>query len=314
MKNIICWLSLVDNALHNALPVSDLPPLEASVENILKCQVSEGGFIQRPGNEFRPDVTAWSVIALSGERLYNDINEKACRHLAQKQLPDGRVPIYDGCDEAYWPTPLAILAWKRTGGFKTDIDRAVKFLLETWGLNFPREKDSPLGHDSSIRGWSWDEKTHSWIEPTSMSILALKAVSFAGHDRVKEAVRMILNRQLPSGGWNYGNTTVFDRELLPMPEYTGLALCALSGFVQKTAVEKSIEYARQQLPNLRTPLSFCWCCFGLSTWSFSMKNVQERVLEILSLQNKYGPYDTTLLAQLVIEYKTNGDFLKMIMS
>ena len=65
-----------------------------------------------------------------------------------------------------------------------------------------------------------------------MGILALKAVGFAGHDRVKEAVRMILNRQLPSGGWNYGNTTVFKRELLPMPEHTGQALCALSGFVQ----------------------------------------------------------------------------------
>ena len=31
--------------------------------------------------------------------------------LSQKQLSDGRVPIYDGCNEAYWPTPLAILAW-----------------------------------------------------------------------------------------------------------------------------------------------------------------------------------------------------------
>jgi hypothetical protein len=125
---------------------------------------------------------------------------------------------------------------------------------------------------------------------------------------------MILDRQLPSGGWNYGNTTVFNRELLPMPEHTGQALCALSGFVQKTAVEKSIEYAQQQLPNLHTPLSFCWCCFGLSAWSINLNNIRERVLEILSLQNKYGAYDTTLLAQLAIAYKTNGDFLRMIMS
>jgi hypothetical protein len=288
--------------------------IETCIENILNRQMSEGGFAQRAGDGFRPDATAWSVLALSGDRLYNDIIEKACRHLSQKQLSDGRVPIYDGCEEACWPTPLAILAWKRAGGFKKEIDLAVKFLLETWGINFPKKEDSPLGHDTSIRGWPWDEKTHSWIEPTSMGILALKAVGFAGHDRVKEAVRMILDRQLPSGGWNYGNTTVFNRELLPMPEHTGQALCALSGFVQYAEVGKSIEYAQQQLPNLHSPLSFCWCCFGLNAWSINLNNIRERVLEILSLQNKYGAYDTTLLAQLVITCKTNGDFLKMIMS
>ncbi len=288
--------------------------LKTCIENILNRQVSEGGFAQRAGDGFRPDATAWSVLALSGESIYNDIIEKACRYLSQKQQSDGRVPIYDGCDEAYWPTPLAILAWKRTGGFKKEIEHAVKFLLETWGINFPRKEDSPLGHDTSIRGWPWGEKAHSWIEPTCMGILALKAAGFAGHDRVKEAVRMILDRQLPSGGWNYGNTTVFNRELLPMPEHTGQALCALSGFVQQSEVGKSIEYAQQQLPNLHTPLSFCWCCFGLNAWPINLNNIRDRVLEILSLQNKYGLYDTTLLAQLVIAYKTNGEFLKMIMS
>ena len=54
--------------------------------------------------------------------------------------------------------------------------------------------------------------------------------------------------------------------------------------------------------------------FGLSGLVHQQNNVRERVLEILSLQNKYGAYDTTLLAQLVIAYKTNGDFLRMIMS
>ena len=85
--------------------------LETCIENILNRQVSEGGFAQRAGDGFRPDATAWSVLALSEEERYRDVVEKACRPLSQKQLSDGRVPIYDGCNEAYWPTPLAILAW-----------------------------------------------------------------------------------------------------------------------------------------------------------------------------------------------------------
>jgi hypothetical protein len=44
MKDIICWLNLVDKALHNALPVSNLPPyivpyteLEFYIPDALQC-------------------------------------------------------------------------------------------------------------------------------------------------------------------------------------------------------------------------------------------------------------------------------------
>ena len=90
--------------------------IETCIDKILSRQVSAGGFTQRPDGDFRPDATAWSILALSGESAYNDIIVKACRHLAQKQLSDGRVPIYDGCDDVYWPIPLAILAWEKANG------------------------------------------------------------------------------------------------------------------------------------------------------------------------------------------------------
>ena len=99
-----------------------------------------------------------------------------------------------------------------------------------------------------------------------------------------------------------------------MPEHTGQALCALSGYVQVDQVRKSIDYAKDQLSKLRTPLSLCWCIFGLSAWYVDLNDVRERILKCLSLQERFGAYDTTLLAQLVIAYKTNGNFLKVIMS
>jgi len=288
--------------------------IETCIEEIVSRQATEGGFVQRRDGIPRPDATAWSVLALAGDNRYRDIIEKACHWLTQMQLPDGRVPIFDGCSDSYWPTSLAVLAWKKSGGFEKEIDQAVKFLLENWGIHFPKEKDAPWGHDTSIRGWPWMANMHSWIEPTAMAIIALKALGFAGQDRVREAVRMILDRQLPSGGWNYGNTTMFNRELQPMPEYTGQALCALSGFVQQDKVEKSIEYARRQLIWLHTPLSLCWCYCGLRAWGIDINNLQERVLESLSLQSKYGPYDTTLLAQLAVTYRANGDLLDFVMT
>jgi len=288
--------------------------LKTSIEKILSRQTAEGGFVQRQGGISRPDATAWSILSLAGERCYREIIEKACRWLAQKQLVDGRVPISDGCRESCWPTSLAVLAWKKSGGFEKEIKQAKRFLLENRGRHFPKEKNSPIGHDTSIRGWSWMANMHSWIEPTSMAIISLKAVGFTEQAHVREAVSMILDRQLPSGGWNYGNTAVYNKELYPMPEYTGQALCALSGFVLQHEVEKSIEYARLQVIGLQTPLSLCWCCCGLRAWGIDTNNFQKHILHSLSLQDKYGPYNTTLLAQLVVTYHTNGDFLGFLLT
>jgi hypothetical protein len=75
--------------------------------------------------------------------------------------------------------------------------------------------------------------THSWIEPTALGVIALKAAGHERHERVQEAIRMILDRQLPHGGWNYGNTFVFGRELRPMPESSGAALAGLAGQVER---------------------------------------------------------------------------------
>jgi hypothetical protein len=67
-------------------------------------------------------------------------------------------------------------------------------------------------------------------------VIALKATGHLQHDRVREGIRMMLDRQLPHGGWNYGNSVVFGRELRPMPESTGAALTGLAGQVEVEVV------------------------------------------------------------------------------
>ncbi|MCA9481876.1 MAG: hypothetical protein KC545_16145, partial [Nitrospira sp.] len=62
---------------------------------------------------------------------------------------------------------------------------------------------------------------------------------------------MLIDRQLPHGGWNSGNTLVFGKELLPLPECTGIALQALAGNTERPLVEHSLSYLLDQLPHLR---------------------------------------------------------------
>jgi hypothetical protein len=279
----------------------------------IKSRTAEsGGYSHKPGGPYRADATAWAILALSTIPAERAAVQLACDQLAAAQAPDGRVPLVPEIAAAYWPTPLAVLAWKKASCRQDEMGRALNFIAGNSGLHFEREKNAPYGHDTAIRGWSWIEGTHSWIEPTSLSVLALRATGHAQDSRTLEAVSMIMNRQLPSGGWNYGNTTVFGQELLPMPEHTGQALCAVSGYVSVNDVRKSIEYLDGQRPSLKTPLSLCWSLFGLKAWKIQLPGLPDQIGNCLSLQERYGIYDTTSLAQLAIAHVSGADFLNYL--
>ena len=121
---------------------------------------------------------------------------------------------------------------------------------------------------------------------------------------------MILNRQLPHGGWNYGNTLVYGKELLPFVETTGIALAALAGHIPREKVSTSLDYLRAQAERSRTPLSLAWGLFGLGAWGEFPAAGHDWVDETLNKQTKYGPYVTSLLSILALAHLCNGDFRK----
>lgn len=289
---------------------------EPSIENAKRAlaarQKEDGGFAQVAAGPARPDATAWAALALKRCGLEHADLEAACRFLAGFQLPDGRVVFEKSAAAAWWPTPLAVFAWGGIPGFEREKNLAVGFLLQASGRHFKKEKGSPTGHDTTIRGWSWVEETHSWVEPTALAVLALRAGEKGGHPRISEAAAMLMDRQLPGGGWNYGNTTVFGQELLPMPDATGLALCALSGTAERGSIVKSLEWGKAQARVIDTPFSLCWLSFGLLAWGIETPELRARVLRCLSLQERRGPYGTTLLALLLLAHEGEGDLLSFL--
>jgi hypothetical protein len=169
-----------------------------------------------------------------------------------------------------------------------------------------------LAHDTSIQGWSWTQDTHSWVEPTSLSILALRVSGLGEHVRVQEGVRLLIDRQLPAGGWNFGNTLVYGTELYPQPDCTGLALSALVDCVPRSEVEKSIKYLASQVTRVRTPLSLGWGILGLGAWGQKPGQTKGWVRECMSRQEKFGAYDTTLVSLLLLALNSReglGTFL-----
>lgn len=281
------------------------------LEAIRSRSVEGGGFSMLPGREYRPDVTAWAVLALRSalsDSRDDGFIESSCSRLAASQQKDGRVSISPTTPESFWPTPMAILAWAGSSSHADAQSRAVSFLLSISGKHWEKGFNSPFAHDTSLRGWPWTEATHSWVEPTSMALLALKATGHGNHERVTEGVRMLLDRQLPSGGWNYGNTFVYGRELYPHPDMTGAALTALVGLVKEEQLKRSLEYLKERVSRLYTPRSLGWAVLGLGAWQSRPNDSDEWIMDCVKRQERYGTYDTTLLSLLLLAWTVEQEF------
>jgi len=262
--------------------------------------VPDGGFVGRLGGVFQVDSTAWGILAFRASGGSDEILERLRALLVREQSGDGRVCVNREHPASYWPTPLAILAWQNSPASQVAQHRAVRFLLDTTGIHFPRKLDSPSAHDPILKGWPWIDDTHSWVEPTAMCVMALRATGYDKHHRVLEAIRMILDRQLPHGGWNYGSTLIFGKEHHPMPESTGAALVGLTGAVDRDTVSQSLIYLQGEVTRLRTPISLGWSLLGLAAWDLWPANGAALVQRCLANQSRYGEYDTSALSLLFL--------------
>ena len=276
------------------------PFVNSCVEELKERSLTDGGFASRVRGGYRPDSTAWAIIALNAAGIDDPMIHLARSRLVSDQLEDGRIPVSPSHPEAFWPTPVVILAWQGSPVHGEPQSLAVKFLLDTTGAYWPKDPDAAMAHDTSIKGWSWIEHTHSWVDPTALSLQALKVTGHEKHQRSAEAVRMLLDRQLPRGGWNCGNTMVFGKELRPMPDSTGMALDALSGMVSLKKIRDSIDYLKNRIRKVRSPLSLGWGILGLGAWGEKPVETPKWLMECWRLQDRYGSYDTSLISMILL--------------
>ncbi len=200
---------------------------------------------------------------------------RAADQLARLRRPDGSLGVTADLPTPGWATPFASILWQVLGSHQADRRRAADWLLGERVDTPPRPADPrPIaGHDTSIPGWPWVEGTHSWIEPTALALLALAREGRAGYPRAVDGVRLLRDRAIATGGWNYGNTAVFGRSLRPQPAPTGLrslpSPSPASGRKDGAIVEPALAYLREALPTIRAPASLAWGLLGLLAWDSS---------------------------------------------
>lgn len=277
-----------------------------ALETLRRRRQPDGGFGSRPSLSAEAGSTAWAALALAACDAPAADVRLSLAWLAGRQLADGRIPLAPDQPDVIWPTPVVVLAWLAAGSQREQVQKAVQFLLSHTGRHRPREPDSPVGHDTSLRGWPWVLGTHSWVTPTSLCVLALCQAGYSAHARIAEAVRMLLDRQLPGGGWNYGNTAVFGQRLRPLPDTTGAALCALAGLTDRATVQPSLDYLERILARIRTPLSLGWGLLGLASWNVRPAAADAWIEETLRRETHFGPYETSSLAVLLLAARSSG--------
>jgi hypothetical protein len=211
--------------------------------------------------------TALVGLALSAHGR-NTAALRAAQWLAEHRH-HGAVSIMPSRSGPCWPTRWAMILWHEIDlaapepHFVVEIDRATRWTL---GQHSETAQRTPVfGHDSTLDGWTWAEHTHAWIEPTAMAVLALKAVGYSGHSRTREAVRLLIDRQLPQGGCNYGNTIVLGQALLAHLQPTGLALLALAGEpCDDPRIGRSLNYLEREISAGTATASLCYGLLGLA--------------------------------------------------
>lgn len=215
---------------------------------------------QTPATE--PSVLA--ALALSAHGRAADA-QPVLDYLARAQQANGSVGVREKETTPGWPTSLAVIAWQHFDAKRhhAQIERALAWITSEHGKKL--ERNPEMGHNTQLDGWPWAEGTHSWLEPTAFHLLAYRAAGRQDHPRAVEAVKLLIDRQLPTGGCNYGNTIVLGQALRPHVQPTGIAMLAVAGQNDPSGrMEKSLTYLGWSLNPRITATSLGWALHGLA--------------------------------------------------
>lgn len=285
------------------------------LERLVGHANADGGWGYHKDLPSSAESTALTCLALGSADLAGDVRVRGLKWLTSVQRNDGAVPVTLGMSEPCWPTALAMLAWsgKASPGapdFVEAISRAKGWLLNMRGKPLPR-RPHMIGHDTTIIGWPWVDGTHSWVEPTSYTILALRKNGLADHPRVREGVQLLWDRALTDGGWNYGNTQVLGNSLRAFPAPTGIVLTALAAESYDPRADQASAYLEDALPRIRSPISLAWGICGLTAQEKRPADA-DTWLRACAERSLNSPIDTVASALLLLAFATQSPFLQRV--
>ena len=202
----------------------------------------DGGWGYSPGKASRLEPTCWAVLALLNSGAATDDAppvDAALARMAAWQRGDGLLSELPSAPPnlAFNGLAAVVIHRARAAGSARDPAHeamARRLLAGILAVRGTRVRASDIvRQDGRLTGWPWIDGTFSWLEPTAWCLLALKTSPATrprpAAMRIDEAERLLADRCCAAGGWNYGNSNAFGRDLFPYVPTTALGLLALRG-------------------------------------------------------------------------------------
>ena len=246
-----------------------MPTAHAALERLATLVQPDGGWGYQAGQPGHLEPTCLAALALGTEReKYAGLIAGALAFIESNRVADGTYRLTRGRPQAVWPTAMVLFTRRALGTPGDELKPTVEKLLAMESRVFKVDgevDDMKLDIDLSITGWSWAESNFAWVEPTAWACLALRAAGQGEHPRVKEGMRLILDRAFESGGANYGNRIVLGKPTEPIPGPTALMLLALQATPENPRVDAAVGYLRMHAAKTTDLEHLAWAKLALAT-------------------------------------------------
>lgn len=284
-----------------------------AIDFLLSTQARDGGWGYLPDQNSTVEPSSSVIIALQNQPNTSDACDQAIKWLIKAQNKDGGWGISLEDHQSGWQTAWALLALARYNEYSDVKRRAIEWLLTTELFDFSYY-EAQAGNkelfsiDPSLRGWPWLPGEASWVEPTALSIFALRSATKSApkNDRIKEAVIFLKDRRCREGGWNIGSPSMFSKDLTPRSHSTALALIALKGVAPDMIQSQDIRALRMEMNNENRALAFAWGSVALQSLD---ENDEISVLKLKSMQKQNGSWDDNINLTAIAFAAMNHNFL-----
>ena len=220
-----------------------------ALDFLLSSQNPDGGWSYRPKKAGQTEPTSLALLALKAANE-TAACEKGLAFLRRCRTATGGIGVSPGDTAGNWTSYAALLAFNALGAdedAKALTGWILDFRDQAYQLSVQDAEDiaSRFHYDVLIPGWPWIANTVSWVEPTALFATALLHTGLdPNHNRIRHAVRLLIDRRIRTGGWNYG--VPFDRtDSVAQPLSSAIALLALvtAGFDEaEPAVAQAAGY------------------------------------------------------------------------